>query len=310
MFAPCESAHSMNTSRLGTLFVLTAAVLWGTTGTAQALLPDNATPEVVGTIRLLIGGTALLLFAQFRGILCKPTRTESLPLVIGAVGVAVYQLAFFAGVSLTGVAVGTIVGIGSAPIMTGLLDWLVNRQPLTRRWMMATLLAIIGCALLTIPDAEVNINLFGILLAMGAGLSYAVYTLAGKQLLKTMPADSMVALVFGGAMFLLLPILLVGDTSWVFEPRGMLVALHLGLITLAVSYILFGRGLKLTPASTAVTLSLAEPLTAGLLGVLVVGEQLPPTAFLGIALLFAGLGFLTVAPQTSAEPAAIASESG
>jgi drug/metabolite transporter, DME family len=277
-------------------------VLWGTTGTAQTFA--EAAPHVVGAVRLLIGGTALLCFARFRGVLRRPARAEVPALVIGAAGVAAYQLCFFAGVSLTGVAVGTIVGIGSAPILTGLLDWLVNRQPLTRRWMIATALALTGCVLLTLPDEQVSVNPLGVLLAVGAGASYAIYTLAGKQLLKTVPADAMGAMVFGSAMFLLMPILFFSDVSWVLQPIGLLVALHLGLITLGLSYILFGRGLQLIPASTAVTLSLAEPLTAGLLGVIVVGERPPPIAWIGTALLFAGLWWLT----TGAEPAGTASD--
>ena len=43
------------------------------------------------------------------------------------------------------------------------------------------------------------------------------------------------------------------------------------------------------------TLTLAEPLTAGLLGLLVLGEQLNPIAFAGIALIFSGLAVLSLA---------------
>jgi DME family drug/metabolite transporter len=70
--------------------------------------------------------------------------------------------------------------------------------------------------------------------------------------------------------------------------------LHLGLVTTALAYILFARGLNRILAATAVTLSLAEPLTAGLLGVIVVGEQLTTLAVVGIGLLIAGLAWLTL----------------
>ncbi|HEX2619813.1 MAG TPA: DMT family transporter, partial [Phototrophicaceae bacterium] len=119
--------------RNGYLFVLAAAVLWGTTGTAQSLAPAGATPTIIGALRLLVGATGLLIFSQLRGTLRRPTRAELPALLIGGLAVAAYQITFFGGVSLTGVAVGTIVGIGSAPILAGLLDWLVNHQPLTSR---------------------------------------------------------------------------------------------------------------------------------------------------------------------------------
>jgi lysophospholipase L1-like esterase len=65
-----------------------------------------------------------------------------------AVGVCIYQLSFFAAVKLTGVAVGTVVAIGTGPAAAGILGRLVNGERLTRRWALATLAAAAGVALL------------------------------------------------------------------------------------------------------------------------------------------------------------------
>ena len=72
-----------------------------------------------------------------------------------------------------------------------------------------------------------------------------------------------------------------------------MVSLHLGVVTLAFAYLMFTIGLKTVSSATAVSLTLAEPLTAALLGIFVVGESLEPLAWLGIGLLFAGLVVLT-----------------
>jgi DME family drug/metabolite transporter len=79
------------------------------------------------------------------------------------------------------------------------------------------------------------------------------------------------------------------------QPRGALVVLHLGLVTVGLAYTLFGQGLKRVPVSNAVTLTLAEPMTAGILGVLLLGEQLTLQAGLGILLIFSGLALLAAA---------------
>jgi len=88
-------------------------------------------------------------------------------------------------------------------------------------------------------------------------------------------------------------------------PRSIAVVLHLGLVATALAYWLFTRGLQRIQVSTAVTLSLAEPLTAGLLGLLLLGEQLNPLSFVGISLIFSGLAVLALggraAPEVSAE---------
>lgn len=278
----------------GALLVLTASVLWGTTGTAQTLAPPGVSPIAVGTARMVFGGVALVLVALLKGGWRGGPRWPVLPTLLATAGVAGYQLLFFAGVARTGVAVGTIVGIGSSPILAGLLTWLIWRQWPGRRWLAATGLAILGCALLILAGSGgVRVDVLGMFLAMGAGLAYAVFTMASKVLLADRPAHVVTAVVFGLGVLLMLPLWLYLDMSWLAEPRGLLVGLHLGIVTMAVAYLLFTQGLRQVSAATAVSLTLAEPLTAGLLGIFVVGEQLAPIAWLGIGLLFAGLLVLT-----------------
>jgi len=278
----------------GTLLLLAAAVLWGTTGTAQALAPEGAHPISIGTLRLVIGGLALLLFARMRGIPMQPLAWPRMPLLLTGLTIATYQLCFFGATARTGVAVGTIVGIGSAPIFAGVLSWLRNRERPGWRWTAATGLAIGGCVLLTLPGREAHVDLVGVLMALGAGLSYALYAMGSKELLAHAPPDAVMAAVFCLGALLLAPLLLTTDLSWLSDSRGLLVVLHLGVITTALSYILFARGLSIVPTETAVTLSLAEPLTAGILGVVVVGENLTTLALIGIGLLFGGLALLSI----------------
>ena len=114
------------------------------------------------------------------------------------------------------------------------------------------------------------------------------------QLLRVQPPDAVTAVAFFGGALLLGPLLFFVDLSWLAEPSGMLVALHLGIITTTLSYILYIRALLTVPSATAVTLALMEPLTAATLGVLVLGERLTLPAIVGIAMLLAGLLILTM----------------
>ena len=277
----------------GVWLVLVAAMLWGTTGTAQAFAPTGATPLAVGAIRLLVGGTALLLLAIGRRAL-HATGWPPLVTILTITCIAAYQVCFFAGVARTGVAVGTVVGIGSAPILAGLISWLVLHERPSRRWMVATLLAVAGCTLLVAAGSAIHVDPLGVLLAIGAGAAYAIYTAGSKELLKTQPPDAVTAVAFFGGALILAPFLLFVDLSWLAQPRGVLVALELGLVATTLSYVLYIRGLVTVPAATAVTLALMEPLTAAVLGVVVLGEQLTPPALAGMGLLVAGLAILTI----------------
>ena len=115
--------------------VLFAAVCFGTTGTAQALGPA-ASPVAVGAARIVLGGAMLVAVA--RAYRRTPAAASAANVLAIAVGVAVYQLSFFAAVKLTGVAVGTVVAIGTGPAAAGALGRLVNGERLTARWGLAT----------------------------------------------------------------------------------------------------------------------------------------------------------------------------
>jgi DME family drug/metabolite transporter len=289
---------------------LAGAALWGTTGTAQALAPEGAQPLAVGALRMLVAAAALLAWARLRR---KPTpgappRSGGRPpfraLLLAAGCMAAYQVFFFAGVRLAGVAVGTLVGIGSAPITAGVLGYLFRGERPGRRWAGATLLAMVGLLLLALGQGQAageaagQVGL-GLLLAVGAGAVYAAFSLVSKDLLERHPVEQVMAAVFGLGALMLAPLLagllaLGHSLAWLADPRGALAVLHLGVLATALAYILFGLGLRRTPLAHAVTLSLAEPLTAGLLGVLLLGEPVSLAGGLGIALIFAGLATLSV----------------
>jgi DME family drug/metabolite transporter len=277
----------------GYWLVLLAACLWGTNGTAQALAPTGAQPIIIGTLRIALGGLTLLIIAAWRGALRDGKRWPFWPTFLGALSMAAYQMFFFAGVARTGVAIGTIVGIGSTPILAGPIGFLVRGERPSRRWAIATVLGIIGCALLITAGEKIQIDLLGIFLAICAGGSYAVFTTVSKGLLDHHAPEAVMAVTFClGALFVL-PLLVTADLHWLSQPAGYLVILHLGVITAGFAYTLFARGLRLVPVATAASLTLGEPLTAGLLGVVFLHEALSTLAVFGIVLIFIGLVILT-----------------
>lgn len=301
--------------------VLLAAVCFGTTGTAQAL-GSEASATSVGAARILIGGGTLGLLAlvmhvagRRRGAAGTPAAPtpgvatrHPLPVwrlvVIGAGGVLAYQPAFFAGTAANGVAVGTVVALGSAPVITGGLDWALRRRYPGHRWAVATVIATVGVGILAVATGSGgsggSAEPLGLAASLGAGASYAVYTLAAKALLDrgwTGPA-SMGAL-FGTAAVFSIPLLAATDASWLATGPGIAMALWLGLVTTTLAYLLFGFGLGGLAPATVSTLTLAEPLTAGILGVVLLGESLTSGAVLGLLVLAAGIVVLATAGRAS-----------
>lgn len=273
------------------LQVLLAAILFGTTGTAQALGPDGASPLTVGAVRVAIGAALLLLVVRAGSH--DGVRLARGPLAVGGLGVAGYQLCFFAAVSDTGVAVGTVVALGSAPAFAGLGGWVIDRARPSRAWALATALAAAGVALMALSGSAGEVSAAGVLLALGAGASYAVFTLASKRLLDAgARAERVMAGVFTLGAVLLVPVLLIGDLDWLASADGIAMALWLGAIPTTLAYILFAHGLRILPANEVATLTLAEPVTAATLGAVVLGERPGAQAVLGMVLVIAGLAVL------------------
>lgn len=284
-------------------FAFIAAVLFGTTGTAQALGPEGFSSISVGSARITIGGAGLALVALVmwlgnRSALWQPEQSSLRPrtgrtvwvVIIGAAALIGYQPAFFLGTAMNGVAVGTVIAIGSGPIFTGLFEWLLNRKFPGLIWLAATVIAIAGIWLLSGIGEAGGANPTGILLSLTAGICYAFYALAAKQLLVDgwSPVGS-VALIFGAAAIGAVPILLSTDFSWMATPTGAVMALWLGLATITIACLFLAYGLKVLAASTVATLGLAEPLTASLLGVFLLHEVLDARSILGIVLVAIGL---------------------
>jgi DME family drug/metabolite transporter len=284
-----NNSTTVTTARLQ---VLLAAICFGTTGTAQALGPD-ADPLAVGSARIVVGGALLLLAA--RALRAALPRSPRIVAAI-AVAIAIYQLAFFAAVHQTGVAVGTVVAIGTGPAVAGLLGALVNGERLTARWAAATTLAAIGVALLVAAGGhEADINAGGIALAVIAGSGYATYTVMAKRLLdRGAEPIGVMAAGFGSAGVLLIPVLLIAGPGFLAAPGGLAMALYLGAVPTAIAYILFARGLRHLSSGETTTIVLAEPLTAVVLGVVVLGEQPGAIAWAGAAFVLAGLAVLAL----------------
>ncbi len=271
------------------LLILMAAVLWGTAGTAQAFAPVGATPLAVGLVRLSVGGISMLAVAMLTRSFTPSVAWDPWAVLRSVFSLAAFQPLFFIGLSRTGVAVGTVVAIGSAPIFAGLLGWAVRHERPGGAWLTATVLAIIGCALLLLNPQDVTVDPLGVVSALGAGFAYAAYTVFSKALLLRHKPYAVVAVVFCLSAMFLIPLAAGSDFTWIMTRQGVAVSLHLGLVTASLAYMLFSRGLVYTPSATAVTLTLAEPLTAGMLGVLVLKERITWLTALGIFLLVVGL---------------------
>jgi len=277
------------TPLLGVLAVLLAAGLWGTTGTIQGLLPPARDPIAVAVFRLIIGAAALVFFSLFSarlraGFFVLPLKQ----IAMASLAIGLYNLFFFSAVSMAGVGVGTAIAIGSGPVWVSLYEIVFHNRKPPPLQLLGQAICIAGAVALVASNDLNDGNTMGYLLAALAGLAYATFSIITNQLSQGVPSASIAAATFTLAAVFTAPFLLVADTAWV--GIGTLPPLlFLGLIVTGVAYYLFTFGVRAMSSSAAVTLALAEPLTAWLLATFVLGEELTALKIFGALILLAGL---------------------
>lgn len=272
--------------------LILAGVFFGTTGTAQALGPSGISSLAVGSARLICGAFLLWVFTRF-----VPRTGGKIPprdLWLAALGIALYQLTFFSAVRNTGVAIGTVTALGSAPALTGIIAFFLNREKPSQRWFAATVITTIGIVLLTSAKGFSAVNVMGVLLALCAGATYSLFAVASKRALASgVSIPEAMSRIFTLSAMLAFPFLFIGDFDGLVSAKGMLMILWLGLVPTAFAYIAYAYGLHGVRASTASTLILAEPATATLLAAVVLGETLNSTSWIGIGIIVSGLIYLS-----------------
>ena len=293
-------------SRRGFLFVVLAALCWGTSGLSGSVVADRSDLSAldIAWYRLAIGAVVLLAAwagtSRRRAAPVPLSRPVVVRLSLVAVGLAAYQLAYFSAVDRAGVSIATLVALGLAPLLIAVGAALLGHGRPSRTTLTALVVALAGLSLLvgvSAADDTGTAVLLGTLLASGSALGYAVVTLAGGGV----PAGVPVTLVgFGGGALLLTPAVVAAGFSVPTDPTALAVLVYLGLVPSALAYGLFFTGVRTVPGPVASIVTLLEPLTATVLATVFLDERLAPAALASGVLLLAAVAGLYLREMTRA----------
>ena len=295
--------HDAHQSHLrGLVEVTCAGVLWGTGGLAMQLLRqhDPISPLAVIVWRAVIGAALVmlvLLAVRRTGELVALLRLHPWRLLAVGARTASLQAFFFMAVPMVGVAVATVVGLGLAPVLLTVVDTVRQRRPPSRQRVAVLVTALVGLALVCAVAGGGETGprpVLGVVLAAASAVTFALTTSAAGGRISR--GASPVVLTGGMALvgvLVLAPLLVFVDGPVTTRDPGAWVwLLYLGGITLAIAYVLMYSGLRVTPASTAVTATLVEPVTATLAATVVLHEPLGLLGAAGVVLVLAGVAGL------------------
>lgn len=281
---------------VSTLCLVLSGLLWGTGGLIGVLFGQAAGLSAlsVAAYRLLAGGVIIIALLALTGRRRPAGRAAWTRIAVNGLLSALFQGCYFAAIGLTSVGLATLVTIGAAPVIVAAAEHARGRRALGRAGTVTMAIALAGlCLLIGRPGGGFSEA------AVLAGAGMALLSAAGfaaVTLIQTSPLPGLDELTLNGFGFLLggltlLPLAAALGGSLGFRPdlasAGLLAALGAG--PTAAAYTLYFRGLRSASASTAALLTLIEPLTAAVLGAIVLGERLSAAGIVGAVMLLAAV---------------------
>ena len=283
--------------------VLAAGTFWGTMGFfARRLYAAGFGPLEVAQTRITTGlvfvGLYILLFnrSQFKvklkDIWCF--------LGTGIVSLLLFSTCYFSALNYTSLAVAAIL-LYTAPFFVMILSLFLFKEKLNGKKIVALLLAFTGCVLVSGVGGDTAFSWKGILLGLGSGFFYALYSIFGRYAINrgygawTMTFYTFLFCSIGCAF--LSDWQVIGSTL-VNDSSNILWVLGLGLVTAFLPYVLYSTGLVHMESSKASILASVEPVVSALFGVFVFHEPISALGILGIALVLGAIVVLNVKKKT------------
>ena len=287
---------------LGALAVAAAASIWGTLGLfAKILYAQGVSFESLVAVRASVGWLAVigfLLATQGARSLRVSRRDFVFLLPLGLVGIGTFYLLYFYTVRESTVGTAAIL-LYSAPAFVVVLAWLFLKEPLNAAKAFALLLTVGGIFLVVGAYDPANLEVRPKVLLTGllSGLTYGLYAIFGRPLAGHLSPAVILsyALAFGSALLVAaaLPTL---DTLARLSAGSYALLLMLAVVHTTLAFALYTFGIRHLGAGRAAIIATIEPVVAGILGVILLGEELTALKVLGALLVLAGAVLAQVRP--------------
>lgn len=273
------------------LFVLLAGICWGMIGLFTRSLSKAGFDSIQITfLRNLFAAAVLfvILMVKDRKSLRLHLRDLWIFLGTGICSIAFFNICYFKAIELTGLSVAAIL-LYTAPAMVMLMSCVFFKEHIGRRKILALFFAFAGCLFTTgIIGAELDVNITGILIGLGSGFGYALYSIFGTIATRKYSTFTITFYTFFIAAVGLLPFSQPLEQVELMEgnPLQIGVVFLLATISTVVPFLCYTTGLKSMEAGKASVMAFIEPMVATIIGIVIFKEQLNVHNVIGILLIF------------------------
>ncbi|MBR2599185.1 MAG: EamA family transporter [Clostridiales bacterium] len=284
---------------LGDILIIIAGLFWGSMGIFVRHLNDLGFSSIqVACLRLTTAGIlfALILLIKDRKGFKIALRDIPLFLALGLVSILFFTCCYFTAIRLMTMSTAAIL-LYTSPIWVMVLAIIFLKEKFTIQKLIALILAFAGCILVSGFGGKVTV--MGILVGLGSGLGYGLYSIFGTFALKKYSPYTVTCYTFLiaglGSIFVADPVDLVSKISAVENKPALFgFVLLTAVVTAVIPFLLYTLGLNMTTAGKAAVLATVEPAAATLFGFFVMKETVGPVAIAGILLVFAAIIVLSL----------------
>lgn len=298
----------------GVLLIVLGASAWGTLGVfATTLYEAGLKPIDVAAARVTVAwiGFAAIAMVSNREPVRLTLRQLGWLALHGLITVALYNLLYFDAIAQIGIALAVAL-LYSAPAWSAVLGYFLLHERHPSRVYVAVPLTVMGVTLTVTSPTGLGLDLgvpaAGLLSGLGAALTYALFSILGKPLLRNFPPSTLLFYSFGTGGLLLTAVAWLdggGARLMSLGAAGWLVLLAAGVVPTFLAYLAYTEGLRRTPASLATLLATTEPVVGVALGLVVADERLSVYQFGGIVLVLAAAVIVTVHGQAAKNGATV-----
>ena len=287
--------------RKASWYILTAAALWGCIGVFLKLLTAAGLSSMEGVaVRSLVSAVLYGLFLALtdRSALRIRPRHWYYFFGTGVCSLVFFNWCYFSAISRSSMSVAAVL-LYTSPVFVALMSALFFRERITVWKLAALVLTFAGCVLVTglFPLGQQRVSPSTILLGLGAGFGYALYSIFSKLALKRYSPSTITFYTFLFSALGSLPLSrLWEDASLLLDPRAILGGLGIGVLCCILPYLLYTEGLRWAEPGKAAILATVEPFVAALIGIFAFHEAVTPYKLLGMAAIFGAILILNRRP--------------
>ena len=276
------------------LAVAAAASTWGTLGIfSKMLYADGVSFEALVAFRAVVGWLAVMAFLLATGGArrLRVARRDFVFLVpLGLVGIGLFYLFYFYTVRESAVGSAAVL-LYSSPAFVVVLAWLFLKEGLDPAKVVSLGLTIGGVALVAGAYDPANLEVTPTVLTTGllAGLTYGLYSIFGRPVAGRLgPVVILSYALFFGAVLLSLAAIPTAHTLAGLPPTSYAVLFMLAVVHTTLAFALYTFGLGRLGAGRAAIVATIEPVVAGALGTILLGEELTAPKIVGASLVISG----------------------